>query len=48
MTGINLAQHQYTVTDIVIQPLNLVRIYSIFAVIQLRKKLLKMDPKLFS
>ncbi|OXA55279.1 uncharacterized protein LOC110848813 [Folsomia candida] len=45
-TGINLAQMQYTVTDIVAVPLNLLRIYSIFVVIQLRKKLRQMDPKL--
>jgi len=45
-TGINLAQNQYTVTDVVAQPLNLVRIYSIFVVFQLRKKLRQMDPKL--
>lgn len=46
MTGINLLQMQYTITDIIFQPLNLFRLYSIFVVIQLRKKLLKMEPKL--
>jgi len=46
LTGINLAQMQYTVSDIVVQPLNALRLYSIFAVFQLRKRLMRMDPKL--
>jgi len=46
LTAINLAQMQYTVSDILVQPLNALRLYSIFAVFQLRKRLMRMDPKL--
>jgi len=46
LTGINVVQMQYNVFDIVALPLMVLRIYSIFVVIQLRKKLIQMDPKL--
>jgi hypothetical protein len=46
MTGINILQMQYTVTDIVVQPLNALRLYSLLVGWQLKKKLHKMDPKL--
>jgi len=46
LTAINLAQMQYTVSDVLVQPLNALRLYSIFAVFQLRKRLMRMDPKL--
>lgn len=46
ITAVNLVQKQYTVTDIAIQPLNVLRLYSIIVVLQLRKKILQMDPKL--
>lgn len=42
----DVAQMQVTVSDLVIQPLNVLRLYSILAVHQLRKKLYKMHGKL--
>lgn len=42
----DVAQMQITATDLLIQPLNILRLYSILAVHQLRKKLYKMHGKL--